>query len=68
MSFLSNKEIYLELIICNARDLVQFAELEDLIIARCKGLSSERLKAILAKVEKIRTDLIKLREEIESAL
>lgn len=68
MASLSNKDIFFELIISNARDLAEFARLEDVIMAHCKGLSCERLKQILEHVERIRIDILKLREEIENAV
>ena len=59
-----NQEIYFQLLISNASDLSQYAELEDLIKYNCKEKSSEDLKALLVKLEKIRIDLIKFREEV----
>lgn len=65
MASLSNEDLYFELILRNVKDLVDFTELEDLIIANCKGKSVQQLKEILKVVEDIRSDLIKLREQIQ---
>ena len=65
MAALSNKEIYLELILSNAKDLVDLSKVDDLVIAHCKRKSCHQLKDILALVEQIRTALLKLREKIQ---